>query len=267
MGDESDPLVLSNVENGVGYLTLNRPEAFNAMSLALAEQFLSAVEAMAGDDAVRAVVVRGEGRIFSAGGDIKQMLSDVEAGDRAAYFREPLSAFNRMALALRELPKPVVTAVHGAVAGAAFNFMLAADIIIAREGTKFNQAFVSVGVSPDCGGTWHLPRLAGRARAAELTMLPTEVTAEVALEWGLINRVVAADAFDEEVRDIAEALAKGPSKALARTKALLNSTYERSLADQMEAGRLAQVENAETEDFEEGLRAFTGKRKAEFKGR
>ena len=151
MGDEAEQLVLSTVENGVGYLTINRPSAFNAMSLELAEQFLSAIDAMANDDSVRAVVVRGEGKIFSAGGDIKQMLSDVEAGDRAAYFREPLASFNRMALALRVLPKPVITAVHGAVAGAAFNFMLAGDIIIAREGTKFNQAFVSVGVSPDCG--------------------------------------------------------------------------------------------------------------------
>jgi 2-(1,2-epoxy-1,2-dihydrophenyl)acetyl-CoA isomerase len=265
MGDEE--LVLSTVENGVGYLTINRPSAFNAMSLELAKQFLSAVEAMAGDDAVRAVVVRGEGKIFSADGDIKQMLSDVEAGDRAAYFREPLASFNRMALALRELPKPVVTAVHGAVAGAAFNFMLAGDIIIAREGTKFNQAFVSVGVSPDCGGTWYLPRLVGHARAAELTMLPTGLTAEQALDWGLVNRVVPADAFDGEVRKLAEELASGPTKALGRTKALLNRAWERSLADQMEAERLVQVENADTEDFEEGLRAFTGKRKAEFRGR
>ena len=114
MGDDDEQLVLSTIENSVGYVTINRPSAFNAMSLPLAEQFLSAVEAMAGDDSVRAVVVRGEGKIFSAGGDIKQMLSDVEAGDRAAYFREPLASFNRMAVALRELPKPVVTAVHGA---------------------------------------------------------------------------------------------------------------------------------------------------------
>jgi 2-(1,2-epoxy-1,2-dihydrophenyl)acetyl-CoA isomerase len=267
-GAEDEELVTRRVENGAAYLKLNRPEAFNALSLGMARRFLALLQELADDEAVRAVVVGGEGKIFSGGGDVKQMLGDVkERGDRDAYFREPLTAFHQVVLALRELPKPVVAAVHGAVAGASFNLVLACDIRIAAEGTRFNQAFVSVGVSPDCGGTYFLPRLVGHTRACELTMLPTQLDASQALEWGLINKVVPADRFEEEVRRTAEALAAGPTQALGRTKSLLNRAYDRPLAEQLEFERLAQVENAKTHDFEEGLTAFVEKRKPDFQGK
>jgi 2-(1,2-epoxy-1,2-dihydrophenyl)acetyl-CoA isomerase len=268
MTGDADGLVLSSVENGVGYIALNRTDAMNAFSLDMAKAFMEALEDHAGDGDVGAIVVRGEGKIFSAGGDVKAMLEDVRKGeDRAAYFREPLAAFGDMALKVRGCPKPVVAAVHGAVAGAAFNFMLSCDIIVAREGTRFNQAFVSVGVSPDCGGTYYLPRLVGYARACELTMLPTQLTAEQALEWGLVNRVVPADSFDDEVRKVAEQLASGPTLALGRTKALLNDAFGRTPKEAMEAERLAQIGNSVGADFEEGLTAFAEKRKPEFRDR
>jgi 2-(1,2-epoxy-1,2-dihydrophenyl)acetyl-CoA isomerase len=249
----------------VGYVVINRPGSLNAFNLDLAEQFIDTVEAHSRDETVRAVVIRGEGKIFSAGGDVKEMLNDVRSGtDRAAYFRAPLAAFNRMNLCLRETPKPVLAAVHGAVAGVAFNLMLACDLSIAAEGTRFTQAFIRLGVSPDGGGTHFLPRLVGYARACELTMLPTELDAETALRWGLINWVVPADRFEAEAKIVAERLAAGPAAALRRTKQLLNQTHDRSLAEQMEAERLAQVENAADENFGEGLAAFVEKRAPQF---
>ena len=268
MQEKSGELVLSNVEGSVGYITFNRPEHLNVFNLNLAERFLHVVETFSKDVTVRAVVIRGAGRAFSAGGDVKEMLNDVREGkDRAAYFRKPLSAFHRMALSLRNLPKPVMAAVHGAVAGVAFNLMLACDLRMAKEGTRFAQAFVRIGLSPDGGGTYFLPRLVGYARACELIMLPTEIDVKTALNWGLLNWVVPADIFEDEVRKTAERLANSPGLAMGRTKSLLNQTYDRSLADQMEAERLAQIENAASGDFEEGLKAFVEKRPPRFYNR
>jgi len=263
-----DTPVRVSTADGVGTITLNRPEALNVFSLDLAQRFLEAVTSLGRDDAVRVIVLRGAGRVFSAGGDVRAMLDDVRLGeDRAAYFRAPLSAFAEMALALRRVSKPVVAAVHGAVAGVAFNLILGCDLRIATEGTRFTQAFVGIGLSPDGGGTWFLPRLVGHARACELTFLPTTLDAHTAREWGLINRVVRDEDLDEEVARVAAGLARGPTAAMGRTKALLCSTYERSLADQMEAERQGQVENAASADFEEGLMAFMEKRPARFIGR
>jgi 2-(1,2-epoxy-1,2-dihydrophenyl)acetyl-CoA isomerase len=267
MGETSGELVLSRVESGAGHITMNRPESLNAFNLDLAERFLSILDDFRKDENVRAIVLSGTGRVFSAGGDVKEMLNDVVEGkDRAAYFRSPLAAFHRIVLALRSIPKPVLAAVHGVVAGFAFNLMLACDLRLAREGTRFTQAFVKLGLSPDGGGTYFLPRLVGHARACELTMLPTEIDAKTALEWGLVNWVVPADAFENQVRKTAEGLVRGPASAIGRAKRLLNQACDRSLAEHMEAERLAQIENAASGDFEEGLRAFSEKRQPDFRG-
>jgi len=265
MAEESEELVLGRFESGVGYITLNRPESLNAFNLVLAEQFLSILKNYKKDETIRAIVLRGAGRVFSAGGDVKEMLNDVQKGkDRAAYFRAPLAAFHRIVLSLRDIPKPVLAAVHGVVAGFAFNLMLACDLRIAKEGTRFTQAFVKIGLSPDGGGTYFLPRLVGHARACELVMLPTEIDAKMALDWGLVNWVVPADVFDAQVKNTAERLARGPAMAIGRAKSLLNQAYDHSLANQMEAERLAQIENTASEDFEEGLKAFSEKRQQDF---
>ncbi len=265
MSFKSSKPVTWETDGNIARITLNRPESLNAFNLEMANEFLGIMREIEADNSVRVVIIKGAGKVFSAGGDIREMHGDVTEGrDRAAYFREPLSAFNEMALAVRSSSKPVMAAVHGAAAGVGFNFMLAADLIVAREGTKFTQAFIGLAVSPDGGGTWHLPRLVGYARACELTMLPTVLDAETARDWGLVNRVYPADTFEEEIEAVARTLAESPAGALGQIKRLLNRSYSRSLPEQMEAERLAQVENAAHPDFEEGLRAFLEKRKPRF---
>jgi 2-(1,2-epoxy-1,2-dihydrophenyl)acetyl-CoA isomerase len=237
----------------------------NTFNLPLARQFLATLAALNRDADVRAVVIGGAGKVFSAGGDIREMLGDVRNGeDPAAYFRAPLSAFHEIVVALRQTPKPVLAAVHGAVAGVAFNVMLACDLRMATDKTRFTQAFIKLGLSPDGGGTWSLPRTVGCARASELAFLPTELDAATAREWGLINWVVREEDFEASVKETALRLASGPADAIARAKALLNSAHEHDLASQLEAERLAQVDNAASPDFEEGLTAFVEKREPRF---
>jgi len=259
-------LVLATVEDAVGTIILNRPQSLNAFNLDLARQFLATLTAFDADQSVRAIVLKGAGRAFSCGGDIKEMLADVKRGDdRAAYFRAPLSAFGNMVLGLRRTPKPVLAAVHGAAAGVAFNLMLACDLKIASESCRFTQAFIKIGLSPDGGGSWFLPRLVGAARASEMALLPTELNAETAREWGLINWVVRDDRFEEEVSEIAARLAEGPADAMARAKALLNAAYDSPLSEHIETERLAQIDNAASTDFGEGLTAFVEKRVPRFR--
>jgi 2-(1,2-epoxy-1,2-dihydrophenyl)acetyl-CoA isomerase len=267
MADETETPVLDRIESGVGRITLNRPSQLNAFNLQLAEQFQSVLDSYAEDETVRAIVINGAGRVFSAGGDVKEMLRNVTAGtDRAAYFHAPLGAFHKLARTVRAIPKPVLASVHGYAAGFAFNLMLSCDLVIAGEGTRFAQAFVNVGLSPDGGGTYILPRLVGHARACELVMLPAELDARKALEWGLVNWVVPVDDLAGETDRIARQLASGPTRAIGRAKLLLNSEFGRPFSVQMEEERNAQVENAQGRDFEEGLRAFSEKRKPMFTG-
>jgi len=260
-----ESLVLSRKDGCIGAVSLNRPDKLNAFNLDLANQFIEAVNAFGADPDIRVIVIRGTGKVFSAGGDIKEMLGYVREGvDRAAYFRAPLAAFGKMVMAVRESPNPVIAAVHGAVAGVAFNLMLACDLKLAEEDTRFTQAFIKIGLSPDGGGTWFLPRLIGHARACELAMLPTEIDAKTAQAWGLINWIAPAETFEARLNEICETLINGPREALRRTKFLLNSAYNRDLIQHMEAERSAQVENAVHADFEEGLTAFIERRKPEF---
>lgn len=265
MVDKSDKSVLSSAVGAVGTIALNRPDYLNAFNLDLANQFIRAIKNFDADDAVRVIVVRGAGKVFSAGGDVKEMLGYVKEGtDRAAYFRAPLASFGQMVTAVRSSPKPVVAAVHGAVAGVAFNLMLACDLKLAEEKTRFAQAFIRIGLNPDGGGTWFLPRYVGFARACELALLPAEIDAETARDWGLINWTIPAERFEGRLKEITDALTNSPREAMARAKALLYSAYDRGLVEHMEAERLAQIENAASPDFEEGLIAFVEKRKPRF---
>lgn len=265
MRNKSEKLILTEIKNRVGTIWLNRPESLNAFNLELAVRLRESLDALSEEKNVRVIVLRGKGYVFSVGGDVKEMLKNVQKDkDPAAYFREPLSEFHRIILALRECPKPVLAAVHGAVAGYAFNLVLACDLKLATDATRFLQAFIRLGLSPDGGGTHLLPRLIGYSRACELTMLPDEIDARKAREWGLINWTVPEEEFEPRVRETADRLARGPSWALAQTKRLLNRSWDTGLKDQLEAERQAQVENSTSADFEEGLSAFIEKREPEF---
>jgi len=257
-------LILISEQNGIGTLTLNRPEAMNTPNLEMAEAFLEAVDTLYHDAAVRVVVLRGAGAMFCAGGDIKLMNQCVVSGDHAGYFREPVQKFCQMVMALRNCPKPVVAAVHGAAAGYGFNLMLACDLILAEERTRFLQAFIKIALTPDGGGTWFLPRLVGYQRACELVMLPTEIDTKTALKMGLINWVASQDGFEEKLKEITQKLSNGPLGAMGRAKTLLNQAYYNDLETHLEAERQSLIKGADSQDFAEGLTAFIEKRQPVF---
>ncbi|MES2991692.1 MAG: enoyl-CoA hydratase-related protein [Pseudomonadota bacterium] len=249
-------------EGALVRLTLNRPDALNALDTATAVALLDACRALQGDPGVRAVLLAGNGRAFAAGGDLAQMRSDPVGVAEALI--TPLHA----ALAiLAQIDAPVVAALHGVVAGAGVSLACAADLAIAAEGTKFNLAYVNVGTSCDLGSTWSLPRLVGLRRALEIALLGDTFDAAHALQIGLVNRVVAPDELAAAADALALRLAKGPTLAIGRMKRLMRTSFERDLAGQLDAERSAFLQSAATPDFREGLAAFLDKRPATFTGR
>jgi 2-(1,2-epoxy-1,2-dihydrophenyl)acetyl-CoA isomerase len=256
------------VEGGVGTVELNRPDALNAWNTQLGLDLRAAIEYVAGDDAVRAVVVRGAGRGFSSGADLKDMSSRdqlTEAG-RPDVYRTLTERYHPIITGLREMPKPVVAAVRGPAVGIGLSLALACDLIVAAESAYFLLAFVNIGLVPDGGSSLFVPSRVGMARAFEMAMLGERVPAPQALDWGLINRVVADDAFDAEIDALASRLAAGPTSSYAGTKRQLNRWLYSGMADQLEFEAGIQREMSNTDDFVEGVTAFVEKRPARFGG-
>lgn len=252
---------------GVSTIEMNRPEALNALSLQLCIDLHAAIKAAAGDGA-RAVILTGSGRAFCSGGDLREMRSMWEKEGRIEAFLEaPLKALHDVIKLIREEPVPFVAAVNGICAGAGTNFALACDLVIANDSATFNEAFVRIGLSPDCGGTYFLPRAVGEKRAAELFMLGGTIDARTAEQMGLINRVVPAEQLMSEAAATAAKLAAGPTGAFGRIKKMLNATYKNSLDEQLELEHECQIESGRSEDFKEGVAAFFEKRPAEFTGK
>jgi 2-(1,2-epoxy-1,2-dihydrophenyl)acetyl-CoA isomerase len=255
------------IENSVAVIRMNRPEALNALSLQLSRDLAAAVEKAAADGA-RAAILTGSGRAFCSGGDLREMRS---IGDREgrieAFLDEPLLALHKVIKSIRETPIPFVAAVNGVCAGAGTNFALACDIVIAAEDASFNEAFVRIGLSPDCGGTFFLPRAIGEKLAAEMFMTGETVSAERAARFGMINRVVPADSLMTEALLTAQKLAAGPTASIGRIKRMLNASFSNDLAAQLELEHQCQLESGRDEDFKEGVAAFFEKRPPEFRGR
>lgn len=247
-------------------LVLDRPEMLNPLDRQSAEELCEILEHVRPREDVRAVLLRGEGRAFSAGGNIKEMERSL-GGNPAAFFEAPLGKIHEAALALAGLPQPVVGALHGFVSGAGFNFALCCDLLLCSPDTRFNQAFVRLGLVPDTGGTFFLPRLVGARRALELFLLGDFIDAERALELGIVNRVVPAGELLAEARELASRLAAGPTRAYAEIKRLVLESAGATLSRAMHAERQAQLRVAATSDFEEGVRAFFEKRAPRFRGR
>lgn len=263
MTDDSPVLVTR--EGAVAHLRFNRALRLNAISQELADALRDACHAIATDLSIRAVLLSGEGRGFMAGGDISAFHA---AGENApAVVDAIISSVHDAVRTLTGLPAPVIAAVHGPVAGAGISMMLAADIIIAAEETRFVLAYPRIGASPDGGATWALPRVLGLRRALGFALLGEEFDVKTALEIGLINRVVPAVLLLEQAKEIAHRLAAGPTLAFGRAKALLRASLDHDLPTQLEAERTAFVAGAATADFREGVAAFLEKRPARFEGR
>lgn len=263
----SEPLVTAGFDpaTGIGRITFNRPDVLNALNVAMARDFLAAVQDVTGRQGLRCIILSGAGRAFVAGGDVASFAGGAEKA--GPVVDALLDALNPAIAALRTADAPVVASVRGAAAGAGLSLMMAADLVVAAEGSRFLMAYDRLGTSPDCGATWFAPRLLGRARTMELILLGTTLDAAQALSWGLVNEVVAADALDARVEELAARLAAGPTLAYGKSKRLVDAALGAPLADQLEAERAAFLAGTVTADFAEGTSAFVAKRAAAFTGK
>ncbi|HMF55791.1 MAG TPA: enoyl-CoA hydratase-related protein [Pyrinomonadaceae bacterium] len=254
------------MRKGVGLVTLNRPAALNALNLAVAHEFRSAFSE-ARESGARAIVITGAGRAFCAGGDVREMQRMAEGdGNVGAFFEEPLKLLHESILLIRRTPLPVIAAVNGVASGGGCNLALACDLVVACESARFNQAFIKIGLTPDCGGTFLLPRLVGIHRAAELLMTGDMIDARRAYEMGMINRVVADDDLMNEALTMAERLAQAPTASIGRIKWLLDASAANDFAAQLDLEHKAQVQSGQSQDFKEGIAAFLEKRPPNFVG-
>ena len=245
---------------------MNRPDALNALSLQLTKDLRSAIE-KAVEDKVRAVILTGEGRAFCSGGDLREMqMMWQREGRIEAFLEEPLQALHDVILLIRETPIPFVAAVNGVCAGAGTNFALACDIVLAADDASFNEAFVRIGLSPDCGGSFFLPRAIGEKLAAELFMTGETVSAERAAHFGMINRVVLADNLMSEALIMANKLALAPTASIGRIKQMLNASFSNNLREQLLLEHGCQIDSGKSNDFKEGVTAFFEKRQPRFTG-
>lgn len=257
--------ILFNVGHGIARLTLNRPERLNSFDAAMHGE-VRAVLARVVLEGGRVLVITGAGRAFCAGQDLadRSVAPDAATTDLGKSIGEH---YNPLVLALRNLPVPVIAAVNGVAAGAGANLALACDLVIAARSASFIQSFCKLGLVPDSGGTWNLPRLVGQARAMGLALLGDRLGAQEAAQWGLIWRCVDDDAFPQAIESLATQLAAAPTRGLARTKQALYESWGHSLAAQLDIERNCQAELGRSADYAEGVAAFVAKRTPAFTGR
>jgi 2-(1,2-epoxy-1,2-dihydrophenyl)acetyl-CoA isomerase len=259
----SDPTVRLDIDdNGVALVTLDAPERRNAMDLAMVHEIVTLMDGLAADDAVGAVVVTGAGKAFCAGQD----LAEITGPDSPEVAEIVEKHYNPIVQLIRELEKPVVAAVNGVAAGAGANLALACDIVVAKESASFIQAFSKIGLIPDSGGTYFLPRLIGLQRASALMFTGDKVSAQEAVQMGMIYKAFHDESFDAEVASLVSKLAAMPAKGLAYTKQLLNCTFHHDLTQQLRAEADYQLRAGHTTDYKEGVSAFLEKRKPTFTG-
>jgi 2-(1,2-epoxy-1,2-dihydrophenyl)acetyl-CoA isomerase len=264
---ETDPRpLLSETAEGILWITLNRPTRLNAITREMLSALAAALDAAARSDTLRVVVLTGSGRAFSASQDLDE--AALLQGDAAAEVARSLHEHSHPVLKrLHKLPVPVIAAVNGIAAGAGANLALNCDLVIAARSASFQQAFTRIGLLPDCGGTWLLPRLVGLARAKALTLLAEPLSAEEALSWGLVARLAEDDDFLAATRALAAQLAAGPAMAYGLTKQALEAAFDNGFEAQLDLEASSQQEAADSDDFREGLAAFKEKRQARFGGR
>ena len=257
--------ILFEQHGAIGILTFNRPSVFNAMNDELILALRDATASLMVSDSLRALIVKGAGKAFLAGGDVGLFY---QRRDVVAEEVKPMGdALHAGIINIRNLPFPVIAQIHGAVAGAGLSVALACDFAIAAEGAQFTTAYAKIGLSPDGGSTFFLPRIVGMRKATELVMLSDPINATEAYELGLVNRVVPADQLDTEVRNLAERLAQGATQAFARAKRLITQSFTTPIQQHLDDEIAFFSECARTDDFKEGVTAFVEKRKPDFRGR
>jgi len=265
-----EPHVLAEVADGIGWITLNRPEQLNTLSPQMKEIMFETTARFERDAAVRCVVIRGNGRHFMAGGNIKAFDESLSHGDREAYFRgfeARVVDAHQTIYHLRRMQKPVLASIHGAVAGFGMSLMMASDLAIAGDDAIFTLAYRHIGLSADGGASYFLPRIVGERRALEIALLGERFDARKAQEWGLLNWVVPRADLEAETAKLARRLADGPTLALGRAKQLIRNSLDHSWDEQSHREAEAIADMVRTEDHHEGLRAFIEKRPPQFKAR
>ena len=255
------PLLFSRAD-GIATLQFNRPAQLNALDVPTAQALLAAVQEIAADRNVRAVLLKGAGRAFVAGGDLATLQANPVQG--AQDLLEPLNAAVTL---LHGLDAPVIAQVHGAAAGAGLSLMLMCDFVLAAEGTKFNLAYINLGTSCDVGASWALPRIVGVRQALEIALLGEAFTADDALRLGLVNRLVPSAELDSTTAALAQRLASGPTLAYGAMKRLMRASMDHTLPEQLAAEKDAFVHCAGTEDFRAGVEAFHQRQSPQFVGR
>ena len=256
--------LLYSVENGICSITLNRPEVFNSFNEELSAEIIDALKITSKDETIRVVVLSGTGKAFCSGQDLKDIKGKL--GERSLG-ESVLRRYNPMILAIREMPKPIICKLNGVAAGAGASLALACDMIIASETATLIEVFANVGLVPDSGSSFFLPRLVGYNKAFELITLATKITAQQAFDMGFIYKVVPPEELDNAVNELAQRYATGPTKTYALIKKMLNKAYTANLNEMLLEEYYGQELAGRSEDYKEGVTAFTEKRKPVFKGK
>jgi 2-(1,2-epoxy-1,2-dihydrophenyl)acetyl-CoA isomerase len=252
-------------ENQVAVITLNRPEHMNALNKEMTSQLDEAIAKIKKDPYVRVVVLRGAGEVFMAGSDLYEVYKEIDTPSPDAMYL--IKQFNASTLALREMDKIVIAVVHGLVAGQGMSLMLAADLVIASEATRFSIGYCSIATTPAGGLSYRLPRLVGGKKAMELLLLSEMFNAEKAADLGLINWVIPQDELIEYTRQLIDRIVNGPTIAFTQTKQLINASWQSKLSTQLDLEADAFTKTVNSRDFKAAVRAFINKRQPEFEGR
>lgn len=260
------PLILTEISDQILTITFNRPEKYNSFTEPMAMDFQNALKETESDE-IRCVVLRANGKAFCGGQDLPEVVNRAETDDNYELSETVRASYNPIIRAIRKLPKPVVCAVQGTAAGAGANIAFSCDIVVASNKAVFVQSFSKIGLIPDSGGTFFLPRLIGMARTNALYLLDETIGAEKAVEIGLIYKTVEPDQLQDEVQSIAEKLAKMPTKGFGLYKDAVNQTFENDLDQQLSLEAALQSEAGKSSDYKEGVVAFLEKREARFSGK
>lgn len=256
--------VLFSVENNICSITLNRPDVFNSFNEELSAEFIDALKKAGKDDNVRVIIISGHGKAFCSGQDLKDIKN--HEGERSLS-DSVLRRYNPMILTIRDIAKPVICKLNGVAAGAGASLALACDIVIAVETATLIEVFANVGLVPDSGSSFFLPKLVGYNKAFELITLASKITAKEAQQLGIVYKVVAAEELDAAVNELATRYASGPTKTYGMIKKMLNKAYTADLPEMLQYEAYCQEIAGKSEDYKEGVAAFTEKRKPQFKGK